>query len=443
MNKRSLIPLALALLLIACPSAPPPAPEPTPPAAEPKDGAAVTTPRNLSAEEYREVESAIQAAEDLDAARYAPEALAQARDGLARARQLDQEGKYEEARAALAQAREAALRAQNEARQGSIAAERRRLEEAHNALLGVNADKYAPQEYQALKARYDEALALIDQGDLAAVRERSQPLARDMAALRDRVEQRLQTVTRLRLDAKQAIDTAERNDAAIWAPQELDAANQAFLQGLSAQRQFNLTAAEDAFTQARYQAQIASQRVQGGSARQRAEALMETSRRAIERASRLTVIDDDNNIIRGQGWDSEEALRQRQRQRIPEEPQSRLLTPDLPAVLEEVNRVTYLTLAKEAWLKGVDEKERGNYAVAEDYFKEALRYVQLYESLAVDKFYTVRLIPERRDCLWRIAEYPEIYGDPLLWPMIWYRNRRLVQNPDLIFPGWQLVIPPR
>jgi len=63
--------------------------------------------------------------------------------------------------------------------------------------------------------------------------------------------------------------------------------------------------------------------------------------------------------------------------------------------------------------------------------------------MAVDKLYTVRLIPERRDSLWRISEYQSIFGDPLQWPRIWYRNRRLIQNPDLIFPGWQLIIPPQ
>jgi len=55
----------------------------------------------------------------------------------------------------------------------------------------------------------------------------------------------------------------------------------------------------------------------------------------------------------------------------------------------------------------------------------------------------VRLIPERRDCLWRIAEYDFIYGNPYLWPKIWRRNRKLIQHPDLIYPGWKLVIPPQ
>lgn len=444
MKKFSWFLLILLVFFTGCPSTPP-TPEPKPDTPPSVDGATVTRPNPLTPEEYQEAEAAIKAAEELDAARYAPDSLSEAQRELSRARQLDQEGKHEEARTALAQSREAAIRAQSEARQGSIAAQRKRLDDAHNLLLGINADKYTPEEYQALKLRYDEAMVLIDSGDLAAIREKTQPLINDMVDHRDRLEGRIQTVTSLRLQARQNLDTAEKNDAAIWAPEEMENANKAFLRGLSAQRQFNLTLAEDSFTQARYLAQLASQKIRGGSAQQRTEALMEATRQAIERASRLTVVDDNNNVIRGQAWDSEEALRQRQRQQEPkpEEPQSRVIGQGQVVVLEEVNRVTYLTLAKEAWLKGVDEKERGNFAVADDYFLEALRYVQLYEAMAIDKLYTVRLIPERRDCLWRIAEYPEIYGDALLWPKIWYRNRRLVQNPDLIFPGWQLIIPPQ
>ena len=444
MIKRSFVFLILVLFVSGCPSAPP-APEPTPVEQPQNDGTAVVTPKKLTPEEIEEVQQEIKAAQDLDAARFAPQALGEAQDGLAKARRLDDEGKYVEARAALAAAKQAALRAQNEAKQGSLANERRRLDDAHNLLLGINADKYTPEEYRNLKAQYDEAISVIESGDLAAAKLKTQAVVRSMIDHRDNLERRIQTVNSLRLDARRNLDEAERNEAAIWSPQEMEQANSAFLRGLSAQRQYNLTQAEDSFTQARYLAQMAQQRVRGGTARERTQALMEATRQAIERASRLTVVDENNNIIPGQSWDSEEALRQRRQNQPPktEEPQSMILDPKTIAVLEEVGRVTYLTLAKEAWLKGVDEKERGNYAVADDYFREALRLVQLYEALAVDKIYTVRLIPERRDCLWRIAEYPDIYGNALLWPKIWYRNRRLVQNPDLIFPGWQLIIPPQ
>lgn len=58
--------------------------------------------------------------------------------------------------------------------------------------------------------------------------------------------------------------------------------------------------------------------------------------------------------------------------------------------------------------------------------------------------YVVRLIPARRDCLWRIAEYPFIYNNPLKWTVIYEANKKTFRdpgNPNLIYPGQKLVIP--
>jgi nucleoid-associated protein YgaU len=58
--------------------------------------------------------------------------------------------------------------------------------------------------------------------------------------------------------------------------------------------------------------------------------------------------------------------------------------------------------------------------------------------------YIVRLIPQRRDCLWRIAEYPFIYNNPLKWTVIYEANKKTFRdpgNPNLIYPGQKLVIP--
>jgi nucleoid-associated protein YgaU len=46
----------------------------------------------------------------------------------------------------------------------------------------------------------------------------------------------------------------------------------------------------------------------------------------------------------------------------------------------------------------------------------------------------------RGDYLWKIARKPDIYNDPFQWVKIWTKNRDLVTNPDLIYPGWNLKI---
>lgn len=58
--------------------------------------------------------------------------------------------------------------------------------------------------------------------------------------------------------------------------------------------------------------------------------------------------------------------------------------------------------------------------------------------------YIVRLIPERRDCFWRIAEYPFVYGDPLKWPILYEANKDKIpqaDNPHLILPEMEVTIP--
>ncbi|MFC1584354.1 hypothetical protein ACFL5V_02265 [Fibrobacterota bacterium] len=62
-------------------------------------------------------------------------------------------------------------------------------------------------------------------------------------------------------------------------------------------------------------------------------------------------------------------------------------------------------------------------------------------SIPMADTYTVREVPGDRDCLWHIAEKPEIFGDPERWPEIYRANEHLIKNPDLIFPGQVLTIP--
>jgi hypothetical protein len=58
--------------------------------------------------------------------------------------------------------------------------------------------------------------------------------------------------------------------------------------------------------------------------------------------------------------------------------------------------------------------------------------------------YTVRTWRVERDCLWNIAGYPWVFGDPWRWRELYEANRANMpepDNPDLIHPGMVLEIP--
>jgi nucleoid-associated protein YgaU len=59
--------------------------------------------------------------------------------------------------------------------------------------------------------------------------------------------------------------------------------------------------------------------------------------------------------------------------------------------------------------------------------------------------YVVKLNPALRDCLWRIAGFDFVYGDPTKWRHIYEANKASFpqpNNPALIVPGQVLTIPP-
>jgi len=45
------------------------------------------------------------------------------------------------------------------------------------------------------------------------------------------------------------------------------------------------------------------------------------------------------------------------------------------------------------------------------------------------------------ECLWIVAGYEEIYGDPLKWPRLWRGNKDQVEDPDWVLAGWELNVP--
>ncbi len=73
-----------------------------------------------------------------------------------------------------------------------------------------------------------------------------------------------------------------------------------------------------------------------------------------------------------------------------------------------------------------------------------IRIVQKQEITPLPRYYTVRLIPQDRDALYKIARYRFIYDDMYQWRHIWEANREKLkdpENPHLIYPEQVFVIP--
>ncbi len=277
-----------------------------------------------------------------------------------------------------------------------------------------------------------------------------------MTDLGNRLETRLASVKSLKYETEQLMKQAESEELYQYAPDQKGKVTSLYLKGVDSYQGYRLDDAEESFGAAREAAQdtirIAREARDGSQAEQKkkADAMQEQVMKALVNASSLTVVTEDGTVVKPQNWKDDDFLKEIDRMMQEEQskpasgPQSMAVPADRSTVvLADDTTVNLLQQARDLWTQGLKEKQAGNYGKALDYFNEAQRYIDIYKSYAVQGVYTVRLIPDRRDCLWRIAEYKDIYGDPYKWPNIWRRNRKLIQNPDLIYPGWQLVIPPQ
>ncbi|HSV55924.1 MAG TPA: hypothetical protein VLH39_02310 [Magnetospirillaceae bacterium] len=102
------------------------------------------------------------------------------------------------------------------------------------------------------------------------------------------------------------------------------------------------------------------------------------------------------------------------------------------------------TEARDSYAVAVREFEARRWAESIQAGRRVIDLMKDFSPARLPAFYVVRLIPERRDSLWRIAEYPFVYGDPWKWRVLYEANRENMPepgNPDLIHPGMVLRIP--
>jgi nucleoid-associated protein YgaU len=114
---------------------------------------------------------------------------------------------------------------------------------------------------------------------------------------------------------------------------------------------------------------------------------------------------------------------------------------------EDAASVTDPHLAKAIELRADAKKAygAGDYDTATELARQAKAELALIQGKAtLPASYTVRLIPNDRDCLSKIAGYPFVYGDRSQWVQLYRANKATLKHPedaDIILPGEVLVIP--
>jgi len=324
------------------------------------------------------------------------------------------------------------------------------MDERFEELLENQVDKFAKDEFLQVELAREEARKFAENDDLYKATLDGLEVVKRIQTLRDAIIGKISSVRSIRYTVEQLIDEAQQAKAHIHAANEFSGLNNFYLAGLEALQLYDLDKAELEFGAAK---EIGSDAVRiaksqsSSVVKEQVDELMIEVMKELQEASKLMIITDNGDVIDPEPWDGTQFIESSE-VNLDESTSSLFkdeidILQDRVLVLGDEEEDTLLTQAKELWRIGLKERNLGNYPRALEYFQEAQRYVQVYKSFAVQGIYTVRFIPERRDALWRISEYDFIYDDPYLWPQIWRRNRKLIQNPDLIYPGWQLIIPPR
>jgi len=112
---------------------------------------------------------------------------------------------------------------------------------------------------------------------------------------------------------------------------------------------------------------------------------------------------------------------------------------------------TEFSEAQDLYDEGRDLLDDEEYGESIERFSDSIAKLDEIDAMYTEKdvlprYYEVRLIPERRDSFWRIAEYEFVYDDPWEWPKLYERNKDVLRDPDnphLIHPGQVFEIPER
>ncbi len=107
---------------------------------------------------------------------------------------------------------------------------------------------------------------------------------------------------------------------------------------------------------------------------------------------------------------------------------------EIKQLARETQEKTDLLFAK---LNNLEKRVR---ALEQRVGKEPLKLKpkKLYPVKKIGKLYEVK----KGESLWRISGHENVYNDPSKWKKIYEANKNKIANPNVVYPGQRLVIPP-
>ncbi|MDC7235494.1 MAG: LysM peptidoglycan-binding domain-containing protein [Spirochaetales bacterium] len=423
---------------------PEPEPEPEEPVVEP-----------VSPEEMALARQALERAEMVEASRFAPELMKEAYGDLKKAQDLS-ESDPEQSRALLASVIEKSNMAFEKGKQGLKDEAHAALDAWEAKLLSIEADKFSPGPYSEVMKQFAVTRESIEAEQLNQAR-KDMDLSRIKSANLYRIlDENIRWIKILERDTKTYLDDAEKEEAYLWADAEFNKASYLLNDGMIQYRTYNLESSEAMLKEAKFRAKETLYLTRVRKKQAETDARLMQIQMELEDASTLTVQDEEGDILEASPWSGADYLNANPlldvRGEEYESEDSELVEYDLTRTVEEEEEEEevsagmsvsgLLEKAKTLWQMAIDERNAGNYDKSKELLTQAEAYIRAYKANAVGRTYIVTYREVNTDCLWRIAEFEEIYNDPFLWPKIWQRNQKAIPNPDLIYPGQVLVIPP-
>lgn len=409
----------------------------------------------VSQEELALAKQALERAEMVEGSRFAPDLMKEAYADMKKAEELA-ESDPEESRALLAGVVEKGDEAFKLGKDGLKEEAYASLDSWEANLLSIDADKFSPEPYAEVMQQFENTRESIAAEKLNQAKKDMALSGIKSANLYKILDENIRWIKILERDTNNYLADAEKEEAYLWAGEEFNQASYLLSEGMIKFRQYDLESSEAEMKEAKFRAKNTLYLTRVRKKQAATDARLMQIQMELEDASTLTVQSEEGEILDAAPWSGADYLNENPLMDAEgeeyETEESELMEYDLSQIIEEEEEETagsagmsvsgLLEKAKELWQMAIEERNAGNYDKSKELLTQAEAYIRAYKANAVGRTYVVTYREVATDCLWRIAEFQEIYNDPYLWPKIWQRNQKAIPNPDLIYPGQVLIIPP-